>query len=175
MFVCTGNYYRSIICENLWLHLLDRYGKNGKVCSSGLNPELASLWKNSFGEISPFAESSLRIMNIPVKRKDSLKHIENSDVKSCTTVVFLNKKEHKPMLSKSNVDTISDSYVFWDNGDVDSQFPLETIFSIIDNVCDLFQKEYSQNTKSVRDSLKSKFFNKFNIFKDYKNSTVGVL
>ena len=175
MFVCTGNYYRSIICENLWLHLLDRYQKDGEVCSSGLNPELASLWKRSFGDISPFANSALKIMDISAKRTDSLKHIENSDIESCDKVVFLNRKEHKPMLSGVKVPTISENYVFWDNEDVDAQFPLETIFSIIDNVCDLFQKEYSENTKSAREHLKSRFFGKFRIFKDHKNMMIGVI
>lgn len=119
--------------------------------------------------------SSLKIMDIPVKRIDSLKHIEDSEIKSCSSIVFLNKKEHKPMLASTRVATISENYIFWDNEDVDAQFPLETIFSIIDNVCDLFQKEYSENTKITRDYLKSKFFGKFRIFKDHKNSMIGTL
>ena len=170
MFVCTGNYYRSIICENLWLYLLDRYEKDGEVCSSGLNPELASLWKKSFGDISPFAESSLNIMKVSIKRTNSLKPIRLFDIETSNRVIFLNKKEHKPMVAKSKMPTSSNKYIFWENEDVDSQFPLETIFSIIDNVCDLFQQEYFENTKTVKDNLKSLFFRKFKVFKDYKNS-----
>lgn len=171
LFVCTGNYYRSKFCENLWYFLLEKFDKEGEVSSSGLKPELASLWKDAFGPVSPFTTKALRVMSIPLYNSSSLNPLSQSEVFENDKVVFINKEEHMPLLSESGITIPISKIICWENEDVDEEFPMESIFRMTDNVCKLFQSLYHVNTKDQSYSLRSEFYSKFSIFKSFREDS----
>ena len=168
LFVCTGNYYRSKFCENLWFFLLEKFDKKGSVSSSGLNPGLAQLWKDAFGRVSPFTRRALKIIGVPLVDDSSLHLISQQEVDDSDIVVFLNKSEHLPMLADSRVMVPISKIVAWNNEDVDQEFPMEAIFSMISNTCELFQETYDCDIKCTERMFKQNFFSKFKIFSEFR-------
>ena len=158
LFVCTGNYYRSKFCENLWTYLLEKFDKKGKVSSSGLKPELALLWKEAFGNISPFTVRALSRIGVPVYNDSSLNLLTQEEVDGNDKVVFINRDEHMELLSQSELTIPVDKIIAWENGDVDQEFPIESIFLMMINVCFLFQKTYKVNTRDVLRTFRESFY-----------------
>jgi protein-tyrosine phosphatase len=171
LFVCTGNYYRSKFCENLWEHLLEKFDKEGEVSSSGLKPELALLWKDAFGNVSPFTVKALKVMNVKLCNDSSLHMLNQEEIYDSDKIIFINKKEHLPLLSESGLTVPVEKIVCWENEDVDEEFPMESIFNMIDNVCGLFQRLYKVNTSDCCYGFRSSFYNKFSIFKSFRKDS----
>lgn len=168
LFVCTGNYYRSKFCENLWQHLLERFDKEGEVSSSGLKPELALLWKDAFGPVSPFTVKALKVMGVKLSDNSSLHLLNQNEIYDCDKIVFINKEEHMPLLKESGLTVPVEKIICWENEDVDEEFPMESIFSMTENVCKLFQSLYGVNTGDHCHSFRSSFYRKFSIFEKFR-------
>lgn len=164
LFVCTGNYYRSKFCENLWQYLLERFDQKGEVSSSGLKPELALLWKEAFGKVSPFTTRALKVIGVPVYDDSSLHMLNQEEIYNCDKIVFINKEEHMNLLKDSGLRVPLDKIVAWDNADVDQEFPIESIFLMMINVCEMFQDTYKVNTHDVLRSFRESFYSSFQVF-----------
>ena len=164
LFVCTGNYYRSKFCENVWQYLLEKFNQEGKVSSSGLKPELALLWKEAFGNVSPFTTKALNKIGVPLYDDSSLHLLTEYEVKSNDKIVFINRDEHMPLLSDLEISVPISKIIAWENEDVDQEFPIETLFLMMSNVCDLFQETYKVNTFDIFRQFRSSFYSGSNAF-----------
>ena len=159
LFVCTGNYYRSKFCENLWQYLLEKFDQKGEVSSSGLKPELALLWKEAFGNISPFTSRALDKIGVPLYDDSSLHLLTEYEVKSNDKIVFINRDEHMPLLSDLRINVPVSKIIAWENEDVDQEFPIEALFLMMSNVCNLFQETYKINTSDTFRNFRHSFYN----------------
>jgi protein-tyrosine phosphatase len=158
LFVCTGNYYRSKFCENLWQFLLKKFDQKGTVSSSGFKPELALLWKEAFGNISPFTSRALSRIGVPVYDDSSLHLLNQDEIYNCDKIVLINRSEHMNLLKDSGLRVPLDKLVTWENGDVDQEFPIESIFLMMSNVCKMFQELYGVNTYDTLRSFRESFY-----------------
>jgi protein-tyrosine phosphatase len=97
LFLCSGNYYRSRMAEEIFNHLAEQAGLDDQAFSKGLVTNLST--NGNVGPIAPAAVSILESSGYPVRAKQRWPQtVSETDFKQADWVIALNLPEHQPMI-----------------------------------------------------------------------------
>jgi protein-tyrosine phosphatase len=120
LFLCSGNYYRSRFCEELFNHHAAAARFGWQAISRALRAEPATL---NPGPMSPFAVEYLRQRGIrPLNHLRLPLEVSDFDWHTSDVVVAMNDPEHRPMIEQtwpSQAETVR----YWTVADVEELAP----------------------------------------------------
>jgi len=129
LFLCTGNYYRSRVAEELFNYLVSKKGLHYFAISRGLANDVNQV--GNVGAIAPYAIENLKKMGVPTnKRYSSPENLVEKDFLTAKLIIALNKIEHAPLIRKKHP-YLNKDIVYWDIPDVD-KLPAEDACKIIE-------------------------------------------
>ncbi len=117
LFLCTGNYYRSRIAEEVFNHLCRQY----RIKAAALSRGLGHRWPNpnNPGPISKNALNFLDTMGIEIVSKDRMPQpCTPTDIQAATRIIGMQEAEHRSLLFSKFPDCPSEKIEFWSIGDV---------------------------------------------------------
>ncbi len=128
LFLCTGNYYRSRLAEEIFNFLAQQNGLEFKASSKGLAPNLKTIGNR--GPIAPIAVHCLEAAGYPVRsRRRWPKSVSQRDFETAMLVVGLNQPEHQPMVLE-RYPSFAQRVTYWQIPDV-GEMPASTAFTLI--------------------------------------------
>ena len=135
LFLCTGNYYRSRMAEEIFNHLAEQQGQKYQSISRGLAQNLSTI--GNFGSISLYTVKSLESNGYPVQSRTRLPiSVSIQDWESAALVICLNQPEHQPMVNK-RFPQFAQRVVYWNVPD-EGEMPVAEAFRLVQkNVKDL--------------------------------------
>lgn len=128
LFLCTGNYYRSRMAEEMFNHLAARRGLDAHAVSRGLFRSLADT--GNIGPFSPYARRVLEQYGIPPQRShESPRRVTEEDLRRADRVIALYRRQHEPMLAAQFPEYV-DKVAFWNVPDLD-EMPADQAGAIV--------------------------------------------
>lgn len=117
LFLCTGNYYRSRMAEEMFNHLAARRGLNARAFSRGLFRSLGDT--GNVGPFSPYARRVLAQYGIAPQRSHEFpQRVTAEDLRRADRVIALYRRQHEPML-RAQFPEYLDKVAFWSVPDLD--------------------------------------------------------
>ncbi len=117
LFLCTGNYFRSRFCEELFNHWAARLTLPWAAQSRGLVSDMGSL--SNLGAISPHTVNALTMRGItPVGAGRGPRSVTEQELLAADLVIALKELEHRPMLERRFPDLVT-RVEFWQVDDID--------------------------------------------------------
>ena len=130
LFLCTGNYYRSRMAEEIFNHAARQAGLDFSAASKALASPL-----NTIGNVGPIAQPAVSILEssgIPVRSRQRWPQtVSESDFERADTVIALNLPEHQPMILK-RFPQYAGRVIYWNVPDI-GEMPIEKAFSLLKN------------------------------------------
>lgn len=115
LFLCTGNFFRSRFCEEVFNWHARKTGLGWEAFSAGLAMERGSL---NVGTMSEHTVKGLKNRGIEPARSNSLpKKAVNEDFAEAEIVIALKEEEHKPLVEQ-RYPAWSSKVHYWDVSDV---------------------------------------------------------
>lgn len=97
LFLCTGNYYRSRLAEELFNHFAIQRGINLRAISRGIAEDFV-LFRN-VGSISPHVVAQLALRGIiPLRAGQPPQSVTESELQTAAHTLALCYSEHYPMM-----------------------------------------------------------------------------
>ncbi|MCS6845169.1 MAG: low molecular weight phosphatase family protein [Caldilineales bacterium] len=117
LFLCTGNYYRSRMAEEMFNYLAEQQGLDARAFSRGLFRSPADT--GNVGPFSPFARQVLARYGIPPQRSHQFpQRVTADDLRRADRVIALYRRQHEPML-RAQFPECLDKVTFWSVPDLD--------------------------------------------------------
>lgn len=135
LFVCTGNYYRSRMAEEIFNYQAHRYTLNWRADSAGLRADMSA--SPNEGPISKHAKAMLEKGNYPVTSSERYpRSINAEDFEVHDIIICLNQPEHEPMIRR-RFPAYSEDVIYWEVADVEQLEPKIAFQRIVFNVREL--------------------------------------
>ncbi len=129
LFLCTGNYYRSRLAEEIFNFYATRDNIAARALSRGLGNQWPNL--NNPGPISKNAKRFLSSLGIDARSPDRMPlPCLEADLAQATHVICLSEREHKSMFVAKFPHYPMENITFWEIGDVGVQGVQEAMTQI---------------------------------------------
>ncbi len=117
LFLCTGNFYRSRMAEEMFNHLAEARGLQAQAFSRGL---AASFENNgNVGSFSPFALRMLTRYGIKPRRVDEFpQRVTEGELRDSDVVIGLYQRDHEPMIAEQFPE-LAAKVIYWSVPDLD--------------------------------------------------------
>lgn len=131
LFLCTGNYYRSRLAEELFNHYAEAQHLDWRADSAGLSDDLDGLSQFNLNFMSTRTVAYLEHRGLPIRgRKRLPREIHPGDLESADRIIALDDDEHPPLVALR--DWLQETPIeYWDVRDLDRQ-SAETATAAID-------------------------------------------
>lgn len=117
LFLCTGNYYRSRMAEEMFNHFAEKRGINARAFSRGLATSFED--NGNVGSFSPFALRVLTRYGITPRRADEFpQRVTADELRDSDVVIALYQRDHAPMMAEQFPEC-SGKVVYWSMPDLD--------------------------------------------------------
>lgn len=130
LFVCTGNYYRSRMAEEIFNYRANHIGMDWKADSAGLCSDMLSS-----AHEGPISENALKMLKkgaYPINSEHRRpRSITERDLISSDLIVCLHRSEHEPVI-RERFPTYAEEIIYWDVADIDELDP-EVAFQRIEH------------------------------------------
>jgi protein-tyrosine phosphatase len=137
LFLCTGNYYRSRIAEELFNHHALRAGLSWVATSRALAIEYGV---NNVGSLSPLALKALEKRGLAAREGErSPQQCAVVDLETADLIVALVDSEHRPLI-RERFCGWEDRVEYWQIGDIDVTQPDIALSSIETEITALIEK-----------------------------------
>lgn len=121
LFICTGNYYRSRMAEEIFNYLARSHELHWKADSAGLRSDMSA--SPNEGPISKYALEMLGNGDYPVASQDRKpRSVTVHDLLNSELVICLHRPEHEPVIWERFPDYAKD-IVYWQVADIDELDP----------------------------------------------------
>lgn len=138
LFLCTGNFYRSRMAEEMFNHFAEERGLSARAFSRGL----ANTFKDN-GNIGSFSEFALRVLTryrIAPRRADEFpQRVTADELRDSDVVVALYQRDHAPMLAEQFPE-FSEKVIYWSVPDLDEMSADEAGELVLGEVRNLIQR-----------------------------------
>lgn len=129
LFVCTGNYYRSRMAEEIFNYWADHYDLKWKADSAGLRSDMSQ--SSNVGPISGHAVEMLNQGDYPVESVNRMpRSLVAEDFENNQRVICLNRPEHRPMLLERFTDYEAE-VTYWEVPDIEELEPTRAFQQIV--------------------------------------------
>ena len=135
LFVCTGNYYRSRFAEIYFNYFAKLKPLSWEAFSRGFNVDNP----NNVGFLSPQAEKTLLLLQIPISCNNPPVKITAQNIKEADMVIALNKKEHGVFVDKY-FQNLQNKFIFWDIQDLHELSSQEALVKLKLKIDNLIEK-----------------------------------
>jgi protein-tyrosine phosphatase len=117
LFLCTGNYYRSRIAEEMFNHFAEARGLNAHAFSRGLAKDFEN--NGNVGSFSSFALNVLQERGITPCRADEFpQRVTADELRDSDVVVGLYQRDHEPMIAEQFPE-LAAKVIYWSVPDLD--------------------------------------------------------
>lgn len=117
LFLCTGNYYRSRMAEEMFNHFARTRGLNARAFSRGL----ADSFENN-GNVGSFSEFALQVLTrhqITPRRMDEFpQRVTADELRDSDVVIGLYQRDHAPMMAEQFPE-LAAKVIYWSVPDLD--------------------------------------------------------
>ena len=132
LFLCTGNYYRSRIAEELFNYLARQTLPEWKAYSRGLRRDMSA--SGNEGPISVYTVDYLESIAVPVVGKERYPlSLTEKEVRFFSHIIAMYDAEHRPMVEQ-HFPLILKQVTFWDIKDIELEPPESAIARLHNNV-----------------------------------------
>jgi len=121
LFLCTGNYYRSRLAEELFNHYAEAAGLDWRADSAGLSDDFEGLKAVNLHKMSTTTVAYLEKRGLPIQGRNRLpREITGEDLDRADRIIALDDEEHPPLvalrpwLHEAEIE-------YWDVRDLDRQ------------------------------------------------------
>ena len=138
LFLCTGNYYRSRIAEEVFNHISKQHKQHAHAVSRGLGHRVPN--PNNPGPISQNAITFLSSLDVDLRLPArSPLPCTQADIESAQLIIGLDENEHHSLLFSKFPDCPNEKVTFWQIGDVGFMDIQEACRQIYANTRALFE------------------------------------
>lgn len=131
LFLCTGNYYRSRLAEELFNHSADRGAMAWTATSRALAIERGA---HNVGPLSPYVLQALEARGIMARGASRMPQpCSAHDMQEADLIVALMEAEHRPLMVERFPNWV-DKAEYWNVGDIDVAHPDVAISALSDAV-----------------------------------------
>ncbi len=117
LFLCTGNYYRSRMAEEMFNHFAEERGLTARAFSRGLSTSFEN--NGNVGSFSKFALRVLTRYGIAPRRADEFpQRVTADELRDSDVVIALYQRDHEPMLAKQFPE-FAGKVIYWSVPDLD--------------------------------------------------------
>lgn len=117
LFLCTGNYYRSRMAEEMFNHLAEARGLKARAFSRGLATSFEG--NGNVGSLSPDALRVLTRYGITPRRADEFpQRVTAEELRDSDVVIALYQRDHAPMVAKQFPE-FAGKIAYWSVPDLD--------------------------------------------------------
>lgn len=154
LFVCTGNYYRSRMAEEIFNYWSQYYELNWKAGSAGLRSDMSA--SPNVGSISKHAVEMLGKGDYPIESKGRWpRSMTEKDFNTSDLIICLNHPEHRPAI-EDRFESYAEEPIYWEVPDIDELEPEIAFQLIVFEVGRLiYQLSTSHSDLSPADDLRS--------------------
>ena len=139
LFLCTGNYYRSRLAEEIFNFYITRDNIAARAVSRGLGNQWPN--PNNPGPISENAKQFLLALGIKTSSPDRMPlPCLAEDLSQAAQIICLSKCEHKAMFEAKFPHFPIENVVFWEIGDVGVQDVQEAMTQIYEQTLGIVTK-----------------------------------
>lgn len=147
LFLCTGNYYRSRMAEELFNFWAQNIDLEWRADSAGLREDMKA--SPNEGPISEHAVRMLTEAGFPIQsRQRSPRSVAEQELDRKDLVICLHRSEHEPMLEK-RFPGYGSEILYWEVPDIQ--------FLKAEQAFDIIRKEVQQLISILRSSRKYLF------------------
>jgi protein-tyrosine phosphatase len=145
LFICTGNFYRSVFAEVYMNHLCSLLKLDSKSFSRGFDICAADTVADIYGEVSPYTIERLKLHSIEHNLENHKREMVcQKDIDYADMIVVLDKEEHTPFMK--SFDFSKKNLVYLEVKDIFDWTPKQTL-DFIENECqkiswDLWKEQY---------------------------------
>jgi protein-tyrosine-phosphatase len=138
LFLCTGNYYRSRLAEEVFNHRAQHLGLDWRASSCALAIERG---EENAGPISAHTLAALSKLKVPIKARPHFPiACTEQALESADLVIAMKESEHRPLL-EARFQAWADRVVYWHVHDLDVAADFETTAAIVDGLVDQLIEE----------------------------------
>jgi protein-tyrosine phosphatase len=142
LFLCTGNYYRSRLAEELFNHRVHEIGLDWRASSCALEIERGA--EENTGAISEHAVKALSAFGVPIFRVARFPvACTNQDLEQADLVIAMKEAEHRPLM-ETRFNTWAARVLYWHVHDLDvvtdSTETAKLIDTLVDNLIQDIQR-----------------------------------
>jgi len=121
LFICTGNYYRSRMAEEIFNYLARSHELHWQADSAGLRSDMSA--SPNEDSISKYAVEMLANGDYPVSAENRKpRSLTGKDLLNSELVICLHRPEHEPAIRERFPDYTED-IVYWQVADIDELGP----------------------------------------------------
>jgi protein-tyrosine phosphatase len=117
LFLCTGNFYRSRMAEEMFNHFAVTRGLNARAFSRGL----AASFENN-GNVGSFSEFALQVLTryqiTPHRAAEFPQRVTVDELRESDVVIGLYQRDHGPMIVKQFPE-LAAKVIYWSVPDLD--------------------------------------------------------
>lgn len=117
LFLCTGNYYRSRIAEEMFNHFAAEWGLQARAFSRGL----ATSFEGN-GNTGSFSEFALRVLThyaiTPRRSEEFPQRVTADELRDSNIVIALYQRDHAPMVAEQFPE-FAEKVLYWSVPDLD--------------------------------------------------------
>ena len=138
LFLCTGNYYRSRMAEEMFNHFAEERGLTARAFSRGLSTSFEN--NGNVGSFSKFALRVLTRYGIAPRCADEFpQRVTADELRDSDVVVALYQRDHAPMLAEQFPE-FSEKVIYWSVPDLDEMSADEAGELVLGEVRNLIQR-----------------------------------
>lgn len=117
LFLCTGNYYRSRMAEEMFNHFAEERGLQARAFSRGL----ATSFEGN-GNTGSFSEFALRVLThygiTPRRSEEFPRRVTADELRDSDMVIALYQRDHAPMVAEQFPE-FAEKVLYWSVPDLD--------------------------------------------------------
>jgi protein-tyrosine phosphatase len=138
LFLCTGNYYRSRMAEEMFNHFVEKQGLTARAFSRGLSTSFEN--NGNVGSFSKFALRVLTRYGISPRRVDEFpQRVTADELRDSDVVIALYQRDHAPMLAEQFPE-FAEKVIYWSVPDLDEMSEDEAGELVYGEVLELVNK-----------------------------------
>jgi protein-tyrosine phosphatase len=120
LFLCTGNFYRSRMAEEMFNHFAEAKGLSARAFSRGLAQDFEN--NGNVGSFSSFALNVLQERGIAPRRADEFpQRVTADELRDSDVVIGLYQRDHEPMMAEQ-FPAFAAKVIYWSVPDLDEMF-----------------------------------------------------
>lgn len=121
LFICTGNYYRSRMAEEIFNYLARNHELHWQADSAGLRSDMSA--SPNEGPISKYAIEMLGNRDYPVASEDRMpRSVTDQDLLNSELVICLHRPEHETVILE-RFPAYTENILYWQVADIDELDP----------------------------------------------------